>query len=189
MPRQIEYFTASGRTVLRLAQNIALRLQHPEIMPNHILLAMTRAKDTNAYRALEDVDLIESKLARYLSILQPANNKHPLHFEGVVFSEESEELFRLSMVDATVRGYDYIASAHLLIGMMRLQSAIVDDMLEHFSLERKQVIKATETYFQHSVETEKYRIPISVTDDDAIGCLPALIEALNELTRKRKNDD
>ncbi len=189
MPRQIEYFTASGRKVLRLAQNIALRLQHGEITPDHILLAMTRAKDTNAYYALQDVDVIEGKLARYLSVLHPANNKHPLRFEGVKFSDEAEELFRLSMIDATLRGYDYIASAHLLIGMMRLKSQVVDDILAHFSLERKQVIKATETYFEHSIEVEKHRIPISVTDDDAIGCLPALREALYELTRKRKNDD
>lgn len=189
MPRQIEYFTASGRSILRLAQNIAIRLQHPEIMPDHILLAMTRARDTNAYHALVDVDVIESKLARYLSLLHPANNEHPLRFEGVDFAEQSEELFRLSMVDATLRGYDYIASTHLLIGMMRLQSDIVDDILEHFSLERKQVIKASEYYFEHSVEVEKHRIPISITDEDNIGCLPAIREALNELTRKRKNDD
>ena len=189
MPRQIEYFTSSGRTVLRLAQNIAIRLQHGEIMPDHILLAMTRAKETNAFRALQDVDVIEGKLARYLSVLHPANNDHPLRFEGVSFADESEELFRLSMVDATLRGYDYIASAHLLIGMMRLKSPLVDDILAHFSLDRKQVIKATEYYFEHSIEVEKRRIPISEVDEETIGCLPAIREALYELTRKRKNDD
>lgn len=187
MPRQIEYFTGSGRTVLRLAQNIAIRLQHPDIMPDHILLAMTRASDTNAYHALLDVDVIEGKLARYLSVLHPANNDHPLRFQGVEFAEESEELFHLSMIDATRRGDAYIASAHLLVGMMRLKSPIVDDILEHFSLERKQVIKATEYYFVHSVEAEKHRIPIVMEDNN--GCLSALQEALYILIGKQTNHD
>jgi|GEM_PF-5998109 len=189
MPRQIEYFTASGRKILRIAQNIALRQQHDEIAIDHILLAMTRATDTNAYHALQDVDIIDGKLARFLSVFHPANTDHPLKFKGVEFSDEAQTLFNLALMDAKVRGYDYIASTHLLVAMARLNSPIVDAILEHFSLERKAVIKAVEYYFEHSIEVEKHRIPIDIADDENIGCLPALRDILNELTRKRKHDE
>lgn len=189
MPRQIEHFTSSGRKILRLAQNVALKAQHSEIAADHLLLAMTRANDTNAFFALQDVDIIESKLARFLSVLHPPTKDHPLRFEGVAWSEEVQDLFKLSLIDATIRGYDYIASAHLLVGLMRLNSKTVDAILEHFSLERKEVIKAVEVYFDHSIEAEKHRIPISVGQDEAMGCLPMLQELLYELTRKRKNDE
>lgn len=189
MPRQIEYFTTSGRKILRIAQNIALRQLHEEITVDHILLAMTRASDTNAYHALQDVDIIDGKLARYLSVLHPANTDHPLRFQGVQFSDEAQTLFNLALVEAKLRAYDYIASAHLLIAMTRLNSPTVDAILEHFSLERKAIIKAAEYYFEQSIEVEKHRIPIEVADEDNIGCLPALRDILYDLTRKRKNDE
>lgn len=189
MPRQIEHFTTSGRKIIRLAQNAAIKSQHSEITADHIFLAMTRANDTNAFFALQDVDIIESKLARFLSVLHPPAKDHPLRFEGVSFSDEIQDLFRLSLIDATIRGYDYIASAHLLMGLMRLNSKTVDAILEHFSLDRKEVIKAIEIYFDHSIEAEKHRIPINVGQDENLGCLPMLQELLYELTRKRKNDE
>lgn len=186
MARQIEHFTSSGRRILRLSQNIAIRLQHDRITPDHLLLAMTRANDTNAFFALQDVDIIEGKLARYLSVIHPATNDHPLRFEGVEFADETQQLFHLSRIDATLRGDDYIASAHLLIGMMRLPNSLIDDVLVHFSLDRKTVIKATEYYFEYSVELAKHRIPISVTaDDDPMGCLAVLQDVIHTLTRKR----
>ncbi|MEM9954699.1 MAG: Clp protease N-terminal domain-containing protein [Chloroflexota bacterium] len=185
MPRQRDYFTSSGNRILRVAQAIAMRLQHETIDPDHILLAMTRTQNTDAYLALHDVDVIESKLSPYLSSKHPAKRKHPLHFQGVEFSDASQEVFRLSLIDATLRGDDYIASAHLLIGLMRVPSAMMDDILAHFSLERKAVIKATEYYLDHSIEDAKVRIPITASDDDALGCWNALREALYELTRRR----
>ncbi|GAB5492746.1 MAG: hypothetical protein Phog2KO_29610 [Phototrophicaceae bacterium] len=189
MPRQIEHFTASGRKVIRLARNIAIRAQHSELSVDHIMLAMTHAKDTNAYHALQDVDIIDSKLAPYLSILHPPTKDHPLRFDGLRFGDEIQDLFRLSFLDATLRGHDYIASAHLLIGLMRLNSQTITAILEHFSLERKELIKATEYYFDKSVEAEKHRIPISVASEENLGCLPMLQTILLELSRKRKNDE
>lgn len=186
MARTIEHFTSSGRQILRLSQNIAIRLQHDRITPDHLLLAMARAADTNAYFALQDVDIIEGKLARYLSVVHPASNDHPLRFDGVQFADETQQLFHLSRIDATLRGDDYIASTHLLIGMMRLPNALIDDVLTHFSLDRKTVIKAAEYYFEYSIEVPKHRIPIALNEtDDPIGCLAALRDALNALIRKR----
>lgn len=189
MPHQIEHFTTSGRKIVRLAQNAAIQSRHSEILADHIFLAMARAKDTNAYFALHDVDIIDSKLARFLRVLHPPTKTHPLHYEGVTFGGEIQNLFRLSLIEATIRGYDYIASAHLLMGLMRLNSATVTAILEHFSLDRKEVIKAVEVYFENSIEAEKYRIPIAVAPDDNLGCLPMLHDLLQELTRKRKNDE
>lgn len=185
MAHPSKYFTRSGERILQTAQAIAIRFQHENITPDHILLAMTRTTETDAHLALDDVDIIESKLGRYLSTKHPSKRKHPLHFEGVQFSDESQEVFHLSRIDATLRGDDYIASAHLLMGLMRSRSPMIDDILKHFSLERKSVIKATEYYFDHSIETAKVRIPISVADEDANGCLAMLQDILFALNRRR----
>ncbi|MGJ3240021.1 MAG: Clp protease N-terminal domain-containing protein [Anaerolineae bacterium] len=190
MSFQIDYFTSSGRKVLRLAQNIAIRAQHKEITPDHLLLAMTRATDTNAYHALHDVDVIESKLARYWSVVHPSRRDHPLFFDGVQYADSTQQVFQLSWVETKLRGYDYIGSAHLLIGLMRFESATIDDLLAHFSLERKQVIKATAYYFEYSIEQEKHRIPISTGDEaNASGCLALLNDLLLAWNRKRKRDE
>ena len=189
MPRQMEHFTSSGRKIIRLARNVAIKSQHTELTVGHIMLAMTRAKDTNAFFALQDVDIIDSKLARYLTVLHPPSKDHPLRFNGLEFADEIQDLFQLSLIDTKLRGHDYIESTHLLIALMRLNNKTITAILEHFSLERKEIIKATEYYFDYSMEAEKHRIPVSLSHEENLGCLPILQTILQDLSRKRKNDE
>lgn len=185
-----DYFAKSGHHILTLAHRIATQAGHETIETDHILLAMTRSPQTNAYHALQDVDIIDGKLARYLRVLHPPKKGHPLRFEGAQIADEIQVLFNLSMTEAKLRGEDYIASAHLLIGLMRLQSETVAAILEHFALEPKDVIKATEYYFEYSVEAQKVRISVEQASyEENVGCVAALSEIFYELTRKRKNDE
>lgn len=188
MTLQPDYFTRSGKQILQSAQLIAFQAQHDEITSDHLFLAMARAKDTNAYHALQEVDIHAGKLARYLKVLHPNKSAHPLRFAGVEISDEVQQIFRLSLIDATIRGDDYIASAHLLIGMMRHKSEMIQAILNHFSLEPKEVIKATEYYLEHSIEIEKTRIRVQV-EDEPLGCFGMLLALVEDLTRKRKNDE
>lgn len=193
MPQQPDIFTKSAQQVLEIAQGIAFRQRHAHLTTDHVLLAMTRAQDTNAFHALREVDIIESKLTRFLRTLHPPSDAHPLRYTGLEVSPTVQEVIQLSYVHATLRGDDYIGSGHLLVGMMRVKSKTVDAVLDHFSLKTKQVIKAAEYYLQHSVEVTKHRIPIEIAPEQAgcIGQLRALLtDALSRpQNRKQKNDE
>lgn len=183
MPRQPDLFNSSVQQILNAAQKIAYRKQHDELTTDHLLLAMTQIQETDAYHALRDVDIIESKLGRFLSSLHPNGDAHPLRYDGLRVSDTVQTVFQLSYVQATVRGDDYIGSGHLLIGMMRVQSKTVAAVLDHFALEPKQVIKAAEHYLDNPIEATRHRIPVALDPDvAAAGCISQLSRLVTALS-------
>lgn len=177
---QPDYFKKSSRDSLRLAYQIATQARHETVRAYHVLLAMTRLPETDAYHALRACDIINAKLTPYLRHHYPSAQTHPLRYRGAHYADDIQLIFQQAMLAAYEHGEHYIGSAHLLIGMMQMANKSIIGVLDHFGCTPETVIEAASDYCEHSLETPKYHIRVDApAPDDAQGCLKLIYELMH----------
>jgi ATP-dependent Clp protease ATP-binding subunit ClpC len=111
-----ERFTDSARQVVVLAQDEARLLKHPSVGTEHLLLGMVGEREGVAARVLADLGIelapLRAQLVRIVGVGDTASDR-PLPF-----TPRTKRVLELAKREAQALGHTYIATEHLLLGLV-----------------------------------------------------------------------
>ena len=111
-----ERFTEHARQVVVLAQDEARALKHNYIGTEHILLGLLRVDEGVAARVLESLDItLEEVRARVARIVGQGDE---MATGQIPFTPRAKKVLELAQREALSLGHNYIATEHILLGLV-----------------------------------------------------------------------
>lgn len=108
----------STHAKIDLAQHEAIKMNAPEVNPEHLLIGVLRQADAEVTKVLKDIGLnmteIQAQVAETFGIAEYAGTKHDL-----LFSRESLVCFEWAVSFATQMNASLIFPKHLLLSVLR----------------------------------------------------------------------
>jgi ATP-dependent Clp protease ATP-binding subunit ClpC len=112
-----ERFTERARQVIVRAQDEARGLKHNYIGTEHLLLGLLRDDETPAAAALATFDItVEEVRAQVARIVGQGDE---VTGGQIPFTPRSKKILELSLREAISLGHNYIATEHILLGLLR----------------------------------------------------------------------
>lgn len=172
MPNQMQRFTNRAREIMTFAQQEATSLRHPQIEPEHFLLAMLRENEGIAGRTLRELGLGYNQLQQIVGNLPvEAFENAPLDL-----SDHTKRLLEGAVAEASQMGHHEIGTEHLLLGLVRGQNRAVE-ILAGLGVSVEEVQRYTRRVMQ-----EAPLQPLSSTAGSRLP-LPNISARLTELLR------
>ena len=112
-----QFFTERGKKVIQLAHHEALRMGHPMVEPEHILLGLIHEGGGTACQAMIalglDLERIKSQIEEAMGQSQPNMKSIDLPL-----SPRMKKALELSMLEARNMGVNYVDTEHILLGIL-----------------------------------------------------------------------
>ncbi|MEX2154648.1 MAG: Clp protease N-terminal domain-containing protein [Gemmatimonadaceae bacterium] len=128
-------FTTHVRKVLAMAREEAVRLHHPYVGTEHILLALTRADEESVATAVLrnlriDPEGIRQKIDDTIKI---GKAEQP---SDLPYTSRAKKVLELAMSEARELHHSYVGTEHLLLGLLREEKGIGAQVLAYHGLTR-----------------------------------------------------
>jgi hypothetical protein len=133
MTQRNERFSPEARRVLNASEREALDMDHPAIMPLHLLLGMLSVSNSRAYRILRDLSLEYRDVLPMVQELSPTM-VHAAN-RAVELSPETRRVLEYAVDESRRLGADCIGSDHLLLGLMKKPDYAIVNVLQRVSLD------------------------------------------------------
>ncbi len=141
MTQRMERFSQEARRVLNASEREATDMDHPAIMPLHLLLGMLEVSNSRAYRILRDLSL------EYRDVLPMVQELSPTMVHAarrvIELSPETRRVLEYAVDESRKVGSDCIGSEHLLLGLMKKPDYAIISVLQRVSLDPDSVRRAT----------------------------------------------
>ena len=135
-----ERFTDRDRRVVVLAQEEARMLNHNYIGTEHLLLGLVHEGEGIAARALESLGItLNSVREQVQDIIGPGANAPSGH---IPFTPRAKKVLELSMREAIQLNHGYIGTEHILLGMVRANEGVANQVLAKLGVEPAAVRQA-----------------------------------------------
>ncbi|MCL5059017.1 MAG: ATP-dependent Clp protease ATP-binding subunit [Actinobacteria bacterium] len=121
-------FTERAQKVLFLAQEEALRLGHPYVGTEHILLGLIREGQGVAARALAGMGIEADKVRS--AIEQAVGKVQGSPGQEIALTPRGKRILELSVEEARRMGHNYVGTEHLLLGLIREGEGIAAQILK-----------------------------------------------------------
>lgn len=135
-------FTERAQKVLTLAHEEAVRLGHPGVGTEHILLGLVKEGDGIAAKALLSLGLSAEKIQREV---EKIIGHGPGNTTGTTYTPRAKKVIELSMDEARKLGHNYIGTEHILLGLIREGEGIAARVLSKLGVSlskaRQQVLQ------------------------------------------------
>lgn len=140
MTQRMERFSQEARRVLNASEREATEMDHPAIMPLHVLLGMLEVSNSTAYRILRDLSL------EYRDVLPMVQELSPTMVRAarrtIELSPETRRVLEYAIDESRRMGADCIGSEHLLLGLLRKPDYAIVSVLQRVSLDPDTVRRA-----------------------------------------------
>jgi ATP-dependent Clp protease ATP-binding subunit ClpC len=132
-----ERFTERARQVVVLAQDEARTLKHNHIGTEHILLGLLREEDGVAGRVLEALGVtVEAVRAQVARIVRQGDE---VVTGQIAFTPRAQKVLELGLREALSLGHDYIATEHILLGLVRENEGVAARILLEFDADADRI--------------------------------------------------
>ena len=198
-------FTQRAHKVLQLAQEEAIRLKHPAIGTEHILLGLIREGEGIAAKAIEqfnvDFNQIESSVEELTGVGQ--QDVGPI----VHYTPRAKKVLELSADESRRLGHSYVGTEHILLALIREGEGVAARVLDNVGISlnkaRQQVLqllgssevsssadssKAQATPTLDSLARDLTEIAREGTLDPVIGRSKEITRVIEVLARRTKNN-
>lgn len=133
-------FSKDFDLVLERSRDEAMRTGHRGILPEHILLAMTRLKDSPAATVMASLGVDLRALKRLVDDAVFRETGIPYsEMDSIRLCEESQKTISYAVADARVQGTEDTGSIHLLTGLCRTLSPSTRESLSAMGVTRATV--------------------------------------------------
>jgi ATP-dependent Clp protease ATP-binding subunit ClpA len=174
-------FTLRAQEAVQTAAQKAASLQHQQIEPEHVLLALLSDKNNIAYQLSEKLGLQTEQI---ITILERQIDRFPkvsgASVSGQYLSPNLSKIFDLAATQAEKLKDEYISSEHLFIAMLE-SGQTVSKILKDAGATTDGVLKALASIRGSQRVTDP-------TAEDRYNALKKYARDLNELARKGKLD-
>src|SRR5258708_10143914 len=123
MPNRIQRFTTTARSALAIAHVEAKNLQQTFVGPEHLLLGLMRDEHTGAAEVLKELKLDIDTFRQTISELT-ASQPQP-ESKRLDLSDQAKRVLEFTVDETRRLGAHSVGSAHLLLGLMRLEDGIM----------------------------------------------------------------
>ncbi len=151
MTQRMEKFSPEARRVLNAAEREALDMDHPAILPLHLLLGMLEVSNSRAYRILRDLSL------EYRDVLPMVQELSPTMVHAaqrvVELSPEMRRVLEYGLDESRRAGAEQIGSDHLLLGLMKKPDYAIVNVLQRVSLDPDTLRRTVRRTMLESQET------------------------------------
>ncbi|MBZ4688215.1 MAG: ATP-dependent Clp protease ATP-binding subunit ClpC [Clostridia bacterium] len=136
-------FTERAHKVLRLAQEEAQKLNHAAVGTEHLLLGLLSEGEGVAAKALVNlgVNLNEARAA----VEQIIGKGEQENIKSIAFTPRAKKVLELANEEARRFGVNYVATEHILLGLIREGEGVAARVLSNFGISaekvREEVIK------------------------------------------------
>jgi ATP-dependent Clp protease ATP-binding subunit ClpC len=136
-----ERFTEVARQVVVLGQDEARALGHNYIGTEHILLGLLRVEEGLAARVLESLDVtVEKARAQVVRIVGEGDE---IATGQIPFTPGAKKVLELGLREALSLGDNYVASEHLLLGLVGEGEGVGMQVLQAFDISPEAVRSET----------------------------------------------
>ncbi len=135
-------FTERAQKVLTLAHEEAVRLGHPGVGTEHILLGLVKEGEGIAAKALLSLGVTGEKIQREV---EKIIGRGPGNTTGTTYTPRAKKVIELSMDEARKLGHNYIGTEHILLGLIREGEGIAARVLGNLGIN---LSKARQTVLQ-----------------------------------------
>jgi ATP-dependent Clp protease ATP-binding subunit ClpC len=137
MPCMFERFTERARQVVVLAQDEARTLKHNYIGTEHILLGLLREEEGLAARVLESLDItVEEVRAQVVELVGLGEG---VGTGQIPFTPRAKAVLESALREALSIGHNYIATEHILLGLVREREGVATEILLAFDADAEKI--------------------------------------------------
>jgi ATP-dependent Clp protease ATP-binding subunit ClpA len=122
-------FNESGKRVLSLAQDEAIRHNHNYIGTEHLLAALIRDGDTVAARALASLGIELTKVRTALEFIVGRGDQ-PTTAGEITLSPRTKKVIELAIDESRRMGQPHVGAEHVLLGLIREGEGIASGVIE-----------------------------------------------------------
>ena len=135
-------FTERAQKVLALSQEEAMRLNHPNVGTEHILLGLVREGEGIAAKALMALGLTPEKIQKEVENLIGIGKDY---VQAPPYTPRAKKVIELSMDEARKLGHSYVGTEHILLGLIREGEGVAARVLSNLGVSlnkaRQQVLQ------------------------------------------------
>jgi ATP-dependent Clp protease ATP-binding subunit ClpA len=155
-----ERFTERARLVVVRAQEEALGLRHNYIGTEHLLIGLLRVEEGCAARVLDSLDVtLEEARAQVRRLV--GQGDEPATGGEIPFTPRAKKVLEFSRREALSLGHNYIATEHILLGLVRETDGVAARILLDFDVGaetiRNQIIRMLSGPTADPVELSRLR--------------------------------
>ena len=112
-----QFFTERSKRVIQIAHREALRLGHPEIGTEHLMIGLIAEESSVASLELKEAGLVPEDVLRKILALRPPQ---PSYRQAVdlPLSNEARAALNASIAQARELHSSYVGTEHLLLGVL-----------------------------------------------------------------------
>lgn len=126
-------FTERARKVLWFAKEEAIRLRHPYVGTEHILLGILKMSDSIASLILSNLGVDFETVRKHIeNVVPPGMNPVP-HTE-LPLDPDARRSLNYAIDEAKKMGHNYIGTEHLLLGILRERRGVGSRVLSDFGV-------------------------------------------------------
>jgi ATP-dependent Clp protease ATP-binding subunit ClpA len=122
-------FNESGKRVLALAQDEAIRHNHNYIGTEHLLAALLRDGDTVAARALTSLAIELTKVRTAIELIVGRGDRTTSPSE-ITLSPRTKKVIELAIDESRRMGQSHVGAEHVLLGVIREGEGIASGVIE-----------------------------------------------------------
>ena len=127
-------FTARANRIIKiLAQDEAKKFNADKLLPEHIVLAILKEKDSVTVKTLQSIGVNIAELTADIEEYME-KREGPIFLGDVMPSPEVQKTIELSAEEAKNMGYSYIGTEHLFLSTMLFQNSIIAQILEDYNV-------------------------------------------------------
>jgi ATP-dependent Clp protease ATP-binding subunit ClpA len=172
-----ERFTDSARQVVVFAQEEARALRHAYIGTEHLLLGLLRVEQGTAAQTLNGLGVTLDGVRA--ATVEAVGRGQDAMSGQIPFTPRTKHTLELALREALSLGHDYIATEHLLLGLVRMDEGAGVQVLRDCGCGAEQVRTAVIDAMARARPNDPPREPrpIYPTPTFGVAMLPALLEA------------
>jgi excisionase family DNA binding protein len=121
-------FTERARKVLSLANEEAHQYIHDGVGTEHVLLAIMSEGEGVAARALNQLQVQPGEVRAQIEMLHPAGEQ-PVGDGQLGMTQQGKQSIELAVQEARDLGHHYIGTEHLLLGLLREEEGLANQVL------------------------------------------------------------
>jgi ATP-dependent Clp protease ATP-binding subunit ClpA len=191
------------QSVIRLANQEAVRLNHDHISTGHLLLGLIREGEGAALTFLEDMGVDLEKIKAELEHIMENKGRGPV-IGKLQLTSRANDALRVAAEESENMGHKYLGTEHLLLGIISEQEGVASKTLAKFGVSLENARSAaraiavdeeepSETLTFHDVKlympTQKYNSHYPSPEGDILNLeqasqlLDITVDELNDLMR------
>ena len=174
----MQRFTDDAQRVLSLAQEAALELGHDYVGTEHVLIGLTKVKNSVAAKALEELGIVTENIFEAVEEHVGRGNKKAT---SIYMTPRVKYVLELAVQMANRMNHNYVGTEHILLGLLSDGSGVAAAILQSMDVRTNDIVDAIRNILGSNSYNSKHNFSINSFHDFIEYSLPEIFSLLGFL--------